>query len=132
MPNTLFEELEARGFINQSSNMDAVRDLLNNGKISVYLGSDPTADSLHVGHLVPVTMMRWLQKYGHRPIMLVGGATGRIGDPSGRDTGRPMMTEEVLPKNVAGLKKSYSKFLKFGDGQSDAILVDNYDWMRGY
>ena len=132
MKNTLINELTQRGFINQCSNMDAVADLLDNGQISVYLGSDPTADSLHVGHLVPIMMMRWLQKYGHKPIMLVGGATGRIGDPSGRDTGRPMMTEEVLQKNVAGLKKSYSKFLKFGDGESDAIIVDNYDWMRGY
>lgn len=132
MQRKLFEELSARGFINQCSNLDAVRDLLDNGKIAVYLGSDPTADSLHVGHLVPVMMMRWLQKYGHKPLMLVGGATGRIGDPSGRDTGRPMMTEEVLSKNVAGLKKSYSKFLKFGDGDADALIVDNYDWMRGY
>ena len=132
MKNSLFDELEQRGFINQCSNMAAVTDLLNNGKISVYLGSDPTADSLHVGHLVPIMMMRWLQKYGHKPIMLVGGATGRIGDPSGRDTGRPMMTEEVLQTNVAGLKKSYSKFLKFGDGESDAIIVDNYDWMKQY
>ena len=132
MPRNLFEELQQRGFINQSSNLDAVKNLLNNDKIAVYLGSDPTADSLHVGHLVPIMMMRWLQKYGHRPIMLVGGATGRIGDPSGRDSGRPMMTEETLQKNIAGLKKSYSKFLKFGDGKSDAIIVDNYDWMRGY
>ena len=132
MKNDLWQELQARGFINQCSNMDAVADLLNNGQIAVYLGSDPTADSLHVGHLVPVMMMRWLQKYGHKPLMLVGGATGRIGDPSGRDTGRPMMTEEVLAKNVAGLKKSYSKFLRFGDGESDALIVDNYDWMRGY
>ena len=132
MPNTLFKELSMRGFINQCSNMDAVQDLLDNGKIAVYLGSDPTADSLHVGHLVPVMMMRWLQKYGHKPLMLVGGATGRIGDPSGRDTGRPMMTEETLQKNIAGLKKSYSKFLKFGGSESDAIIVDNYDWMKGY
>lgn len=132
MPNTLFQELSMRGFINQCSNMDAVMDLLDNGKIAVYLGSDPTADSLHVGHLVPVMMMRWLQKYGHQPIMLVGGATGRIGDPSGRDTGRPMMSEETLQKNIAGLKKSYSKFLKFGDKNGDAIIVDNYDWMKGY
>lgn len=132
MPNTLFQELSMRGFINQCSNMDAVMDLLDNGKIAVYLGSDPTADSLHVGHLVPVMMMRWLQKYGHKPLMLVGGATGRIGDPSGRDTGRPMMTEETLQKNIAGLKKSYSKFLKFGGSESDAIIVDNYDWMKGY
>ena len=132
MQNSLMFELTQRGFINQCSNMDAVADLLDNGQIAVYLGSDPTADSLHVGHLVPVMMMRWLQKYGHKPLMLVGGATGRIGDPSGRDTGRPMMTEEVLAKNVTGLKKSYSKFLKFGDGVADALIVDNYDWMRGY
>jgi len=132
MQNELFKELEARGFINQCSNIDAVKDLLNNGKMAVYLGSDPTADSLHVGHLVPVMMMRWLQKYGHKPLMLVGGATGRIGDPSGRDTGRPMMDEETLQKNIAGLKKSYSKFLKFGAGESDALMVDNYDWMKNY
>ena len=132
MQNDLLHELESRGFINQCSDMVALNDALNNGKITAYLGSDPTADSLHVGHLVPVMMMRWLQKYGHRPLMLVGGATGRIGDPSGRDTGRPMMTEETLAKNIAGLKKSYSKFLNFGDGASDAIIVDNYDWMKNY
>ena len=132
MANDLVTELVERGFINQCSNMDAVIDMLNNDKIVAYLGSDPTADSLHVGHLVPVMMMRWLQKYGHKPITLVGGATGRIGDPSGRDSGRPIMTEETLAKNIAGLKKSFSKFFRFGDGKSDAIMVDNYDWMKGY
>ena len=132
MQNDLLHELEVRGFINQCSDMAALNDALNNGKITAYLGADPTADSLHVGHLVPVMMMRWLQKYGHRPLMLVGGATGRIGDPSGRDTGRPMMTEETLAKNIAGLKKSYSKFLHFGRGKSDAVIVDNYDWMKNY
>ncbi len=132
MQNELLAELQARGFINQTSNMDGLNDALNAGKITAYLGSDPTADSLHVGHLVPVMMMRWLQKYGHKPIALVGGATGRIGDPSGRDSGRPMMTEEVLAKNVAGLKKSFSKFFRFGDGASDALMVDNYDWMKNY
>ncbi|MBR2511370.1 MAG: tyrosine--tRNA ligase [Alphaproteobacteria bacterium] len=132
MQNELLQELNARGFINQTSNMDGIIDALNADKITAYLGSDPTADSLHVGHLVPVMMMRWLQKYGHRPIALVGGATGRIGDPSGRDTGRPMMTDEILEKNVNGLKKSFSKFLKFDDSESGAIMVDNYDWMSGY
>ena len=132
MQNELLHELQARGFIHQTSNLDGLNDALNTGKISAYLGSDPTADSLHVGHLVPVMMMRWLQRYGHRPIMLVGGATGRIGDPSGRDSGRPMMTEDVLAKNIAGLKKSYSKFFHFGDGPSDAVIVDNYDWMKTY
>lgn len=132
MQNELLQELSARGFINQTSNLDGINDALNAGQVTAYLGSDPTADSLHVGHLVPVMMMRWLQKYGHRPIALVGGATGRIGDPSGRDTGRPMMTEEILGKNVAGLKKSFSKFLNFDDGVNGAIMVDNYDWMSGY
>jgi len=132
MSNDLIHELVERGFINQCSNIEIVMDALQNEKIVAYLGSDPTADSLHVGHLVPVMMMRWLQKYGHKPIALVGGATGRIGDPSGRDTGRPIMTEEVLSKNIAGLKKSFSKFFKFGDGDSDAIMVDNYDWMKNY
>lgn len=132
MQNELLQELSARGFINQVSNIDKLNEALNAGPITAYLGSDPTADSLHVGHLVPVMMMRWLQKYGHRPLMLVGGATGRIGDPSGRDSGRPMMTEELLAKNVAGLKKSYSKFFRFGDGPSDANVVDNYDWMKTY
>ena len=132
MQNELLQELQARGFINQTSNIDGINDALNAGKITAYLGSDPTADSLHVGHLVPVMMMRWLQKYGHKPITLVGGATGRIGDPSGRDSGRPMMTEEILAKNVAGLKKSFSKFFKFGNGESDAVMVDNYDWMKNY
>lgn len=132
MQNELLLELQARGFINQFSNMDALNNALNKGKITAYIGSDPTADSLHVGHLVPVMMMRWFQKFGHRPIMLVGGATGRIGDPSGRDSGRPMMSEEVLQKNIAGLKHSYQKFIRFGDAPSDGILVDNYDWMKDY
>ena len=132
MQNELLHELEQRGFINQTSNMDGLNEALNNGKICAYLGADPTADSLHVGHLVPVMMMRWFQKYGNKPMMLVGGATGRIGDPSGRDSGRPMMDDKTLAKNIAGLKKSYSKFLKFGRGKSDAIVVDNYEWMKNY
>lgn len=130
MNNEFLKEMAARGFIYQCSNLAGLESALESGKITAYLGSDPTGDSLHVGHLVPVMMMRWFQRFGNRPLMLVGGATGRIGDPSGRDTGRPMMTEEILAKNVAGLKKSYSKFIKFGDGPSDATMVDNYDWMR--
>lgn len=132
MKNELLQELEVRGFLNQCSNIDALNDALNAGMITAYIGSDPTADSLHVGHLVPVMMMRWFQKYGHRPLMLVGGATGRIGDPSGRDTGRPMMTEETLQKNITGLKHSYQKFIHFGNSESDAVIVDNYDWMKKF
>ena len=130
MQNELLQELEARGFINQASNMDALNDALNSGKITAYWGTDPTGDSLHVGHLASLMLMRWFQKFGHRPITLVGGATGRIGDPSGRDKGRPMMTDEQIAKNCAGLRKSISKFINFDDGQ--AIMVDNYDWMKNY
>lgn len=130
MQNELLQELEARGFINQASNMDALNDALNAGKITAYWGTDPTGDSLHVGHLASLMLMRWFQKFGHRPITLVGGATGRIGDPSGRDKGRPMMTDEQIAKNCAGLRKSISKFINFDDNQ--AIMVDNYDWMKNY
>ncbi len=133
MKNELLNELEQRGFVHQFSNLNGLNDALNLGKIGVYLGSDPTADSLHVGHLVPVMMMRLFQKYGHKTILLVGGATGRIGDPSGRDTGRPMLSEDDLNKNLDGLKKSYSKFISFDkDDKSPAIMVDNYEWMHGY
>ena len=130
MQNELLQELEARGFINQVSNMEGLNDALNAGKITAYWGTDPTGDSLHVGHLASLMLMRWFQKYGHRPITLVGGATGRIGDPSGRDKGRPMLTDEQIEKNCAGLRKSISKFINFED--DSAIMVDNYDWMKNY
>ncbi|MBQ8255488.1 MAG: tyrosine--tRNA ligase [Alphaproteobacteria bacterium] len=130
MQNELLKELEARGFINQASNMDGLNDALNSGKITAYWGTDPTGDSLHVGHLASLMLMRWFQKFGHRPITLVGGATGRIGDPSGRDKGRPMLTDEMIEKNCAGLRKSISKFINFENG--NAIMVDNYDWMKNY
>ena len=130
MQNELLQELEARGFINQASNMDALNDALNAGKITAYWGTDPTGDSLHVGHLASLMLMRWFQKYGHRPITLVGGATGRIGDPSGRDKGRPMLTDEQIAKNCDGLRKSIAKFIDFADDK--AIMVDNYDWMKNY
>ena len=130
--NELLKELEARGFINKSSNLDGLNEALNAGQVTAYWGTDPTGDSLHVGHLASLMLMRWFQKYGHRPIALVGGATGRIGDPSGRDKGRPMLTDAQIEKNCAGLRKSISKFIKFGDGKNDAIMVDNYDWMKDY
>ena len=132
MQNALLRELEARGFLNQASNMDGLNDALNAGQVVAYWGTDPTGDSLHVGHLASLMLMRWFQKYGNKPITLVGGATGRIGDPSGRDKGRPMLTDEQIEHNCAGLRKSISKFIKFGDGAADAIMVDNNDWMKNY
>lgn len=124
-----------RGFYNQCTNENGFDEYLydceRTGTPAVgYLGSDPTGDSLHVGHLVPVMMMRWFQKCGHKPLMLVGGATARIGDPSGKDKLRPFLDEETLKKNIAGLKQSYNKFLKFGDGKNDSVIVDNWDWFQ--
>jgi tyrosyl-tRNA synthetase len=122
MQNELLQELSQRGFINQASNLDGLNDALNDGKITAYLGSDPTADSLHVGHLVPLMMMRWFHKYGHKVILLIGGATARIGDPSGRDTSRPMMTDDQIINNSKGLLQSFLQFIP------SAVMVDNYDW----
>ena len=132
MKNELLKELDARGFLNQASNMDGLNDALNAGRVVGYWGTDPTGDSLHVGHLASLMLMRWFQKYGHKPILLVGGATGRIGDPSGRDKGRPMLTDKQIEENCSGLRKSISKFIKFGKGDSDAVMVDNFDWMKNY
>lgn len=114
--------MHERGFYNQCTNEQGFDEYLadceKKGTPAVgYLGSDPTGDSLHVGHIVPLMMLRWFQKCGHKPLTLVGGATARIGDPSGKDKLRPFLSEEALAHNVQGLKKSFMKFLKFGDGK---------------
>lgn len=127
--------MQERGFYNQCTNEQGFDDYLaeceKKGIPAVgYLGSDPTGDSLHVGHIVPLMMLRWFQKCGHKPLTLVGGATARIGDPSGKDKLRPFLDEETLQSNIQGLKKSFMKFLTFGDGKTDAVMVDNYDWFK--
>ena len=127
MKNALLHELEQRGFIHQHSNLDGLTEALNASPITLYEGTDPTADSFHVGHLVPIMMMRWFKKFGHNPILLVGGATGRIGDPSMRDSGRPMLDDAAIAKNIAGLKKSLNKIIG-----NDIPIVDNYDWHKNY
>ena len=129
--NIMFE----RGFYNQCTNLEGFDDYLfeceKADKPAVgYLGSDPTGDSLHVGHIVPVMMMRWFQKCGHKPLTLVGGATARIGDPSGKDKLRPFLSEDVLQNNAKGLKKSFEMFLDFSDAKNGALMVDNWDWFK--
>ena len=129
--NIMFE----RGFYNQCTNLEGFDEYLfdceTKGVPAVgYLGSDPTGDSLHVGHIVPVMMMRWFQKCGHKPLTLVGGATARIGDPSGKDKLRPFLSEETLKQNTEGLKKSFKKFLDFENGVNKAEMVDNWDWFK--
>lgn len=125
----LLQFLAERGHAPECTDAEGLNALIAKGPITGYCGFDPTADSLHVGHMTQLMLLRRLQMAGHRPIALIGGATGRIGDPSFRDTSRPVMTEEQIQANIAGLKHSISKFLNFGDRPQDAILVNNADWL---
>jgi tyrosyl-tRNA synthetase len=125
------EELKWRGMIHDI--MPGTEELLEKETISGYIGFDPTADSLHIGHMVQVMLLVHFQRAGHVPIALVGGATGMIGDPSGRSEERNLLDEETLGKNEAGIKKQLSRFLDFSSGKSNrAIMVNNYDWMKEY
>ena len=124
----IFEELKARGLLAQLTDEDEIRELVNNGKAVFYIGFDPTADSLHVGHFMALTLMKRLQLGGNRPIALVGGGTAMIGDPSGRSDMRSMMTTETIDHNVECFKKQMSRFIDFGEGK--AMLVNNADWLR--
>lgn len=125
--SNVFDTLKERGFIAQTTHEDEIRELLENENVTFYTGFDPTADSLHVGHFVQVMAMSHLQKAGHCPIVLVGGGTGMIGDPSGRTDMRKMMNREMVDHNVQAFKKQLSKFLDFSDDK--AIIVDNADWL---
>ncbi|MED3662537.1 tyrosine--tRNA ligase [Ureibacillus sp. FSL K6-8385] len=130
MSNALLEDLKWRGLIYQQTDEEGLEKLLNEEKISLYVGVDPTADSMHIGHIVPLITMRRFQQAGHRPVLLVGGATGMIGDPSGRSTERNLLSKEQIEKNVAGLKKQMERIFDFGDDKENgAILVNNYDWI---
>ena len=127
----LYELLKDRGLIYQSTEEEKLKQLLNGEPMAVYTGTDPTADSLHIGHCVPACIMRRLQQAGHKVIILVGGATAAIGDPSGKTEMRKMLTQEQLAHNIESIKKAYSKFLSF-DGENPAIIVNNADWFKGY
>ena len=122
-----FEELKARGFCYQATDEAKISQMLNEGKVTFYVGFDPTGSSLHVGHLLPVMAMRILQKAGHTPIVLVGGATARIGDPSGKSTARPMLTIEEIDANAASLRDQLSRFIDGSEGK--AHFVNNADWL---
>ena len=122
-----FEELQARGLIAQVTDEKEIRELVNNGEATFYIGFDPTADSLHVGHFMALCLMKRLQMAGNKPIALLGGGTGMVGDPSGRTDMRPMMTEEVINHNIECFKKQMSRFIDFSGGK--AIMVNNADWL---
>ena len=127
----LFETLVDRNLLYQSTDVELLKKMLANEKVTVYTGTDPTMDSLHIGHCVPCTILRRFQQAGHKVIILVGGATAAIGDPTGKTDMRPMLTKEQLNHNIEGIKRAYSKFLKF-DGDNPAIIVNNADWFKGY
>ena len=125
----IFEELKARGLLAQLTDEEEIRELVNNGKATFYIGFDPTADSLHVGHFMALCLMKRLQMAGNKPIALIGGGTGYIGDPSGRTDMRSMMTPEIIEHNCECFKKQMSKFIDFSDGK--ALMVNNADWLLG-
>ena len=123
----IYEELQARGLIAQVTNEPEIREMVNNGKATFYIGFDPTADSLHVGHFMALCLMKRLQMAGNRPVVLVGGGTGYIGDPSGRSDMRSMMTPEIIQHNCDCFKNQMERFIDFGEGK--AIMVNNADWL---
>ena len=123
----IYEELQARGLIAQVTNEPEIREMVNNGKATFYIGFDPTADSLHVGHFMALCLMKRLQMAGNRPVVLVGGGTGYIGDPSGRSDMRSMMTPEIIQHNCDCFKKQMERFIDFDEGK--AIMVNNADWL---
>ena len=126
---TIFEELKARGLLAQLTDEEEIKELINNGKATFYIGFDPTADSLHVGHFMALCLMKRLQMAGNKPIALIGGGTGMIGDPSGRSDMRTMMTPEIIQHNCDCFKKQMSRFIDFSEGK--ALMVNNADWLMG-
>ncbi len=123
----IYEELKARGLIAQVTDEEKIRDLINAGGAKFYIGFDPTADSLHVGHFMALCLMKRLQMAGNKPVVLIGGGTGHVGDPSGRTDMRTMMTEETIQHNCDCFKKQMERFIEFGEGK--AIMVNNADWL---
>ena len=124
---SVFDVLQERGFIKQLSHEEEIKELLEKEKVTFYIGFDPTADSLHVGHFIALMLMSHMQKAGHRPICLLGGGTGMVGDPSGKDDMRKMLTPEFIAHNIACFKKQMSRFIDFTDDK--AIMVNNADWL---
>jgi tyrosyl-tRNA synthetase len=120
---------QARGYIHQCTDAEALDQRLGAGPVTAYVGYDCTADSLHVGHLLSIMLLRLLQQHGHRPIVLMGGGTTRIGDPTGKDEARQLLSDEQIAANMASIRSVFARFLGFGDGPTDAVMVNNADWL---
>ncbi len=122
--------MQERGFLNQCTDLEGLDKALSAQTVTAYIGFDATASSLHIGSLLPVMLLYWLQKTGHKPIVLMGGGTTKVGDPSGRDATRKILGEEDIQKNIDGIKKIFAKYLTFGDGKTDALMLNNDVWLR--
>src|SRR6476620_8347652 len=127
--STLMQLLDERGYIHQVTDAAALDALAERQVVPGYIGFDATASSLHVGNLVSIMLLRRLQQAGHKPIVVMGGGTTKVGDPSGKDEGRKLLSEDVIAANIASIRRCFERFLTFGDGPADAILVDNADWL---
>jgi len=124
-------EARARGFVHQTTDAAALEARLKAGPVAGYIGFDPTADSLHVGSLVQIMLLRLFQRTGHRPVVLMGGGTTKVGDPSFRDEARPLLDDAAIARNVAGVRRCFAPFLRFGEGPTDAVMLDNAAWLDG-
>ncbi|TAL28042.1 MAG: tyrosine--tRNA ligase [Alphaproteobacteria bacterium] len=129
MRSEFIKTMQERGFLHQCTDLEGLDRRLSEGIVTCYTGYDATAKSLHVGSLLSIMMMRWFQKLGHKPIILMGGGTTKVGDPSGKDESRKVLTEQDIAANIAGIKGVFSKFIKFGDGKTDAVMVNNAEWL---
>ena len=125
----LLRALDQRGYLHQLTNADGLDALANKQVVPAYIGFDATASSLHVGNLVSIMLLRRVQQAGHKPIVVIGGGTTKVGDPSGKDDVRKLLDEEGIAANIASIRRSFEQFLTFGDGSSDAVLVNNADWL---
>jgi len=127
--SAFLEAILSRGFMHQCTDLEGLDGRAAASPITAYIGFDCTADSLHIGSLVQIMMLRWLQKTGHKPIVLMGGGTTKIGDPSGRDEGRQLLDDAGIARNMAGIRKIFDRFLTFGEGPTDAVMPNNADWL---
>ena len=127
--SALIQQFTERGYMHQATNLEGLDETAAQQIVPTYIGFDCTADSLHVGSLVQIMMLRIIQKSGHKPIVLMGGGTTKVGDPSGKDTARPLLSDQDIEHNKQGIKKVFEKYLTFGDGPTDAVMVDNADWL---
>jgi tyrosyl-tRNA synthetase len=125
----LIRELALRGFVHQATDLEALDALAASERLVAYIGYDCTGDSLHVGHQLSIMVLRWLQRFGHRPIALIGGGTTKVGDPSGKDETRQLLDDAAIARNMAGIKRSLGGFLRFGEGPGDALMANNADWL---